>query len=93
MEFITESIMNDVIDEMPENFDSHDFFRKMNRQKPSKYVEELCFYKDRPDPFFVLHPLIARSLASNDRLKKKGKVKSPNIGGKSTSNESWLKLR
>lgn len=92
MEFITETIMNNIIDLMPEEFDSHDFIQKMTRQYPSEYANELSIYKDRDDPFLILHPAIARKLASNDRLKQMGKVNSPNIGGKSTSNESWLKL-
>ncbi len=93
MEFITDTVMNNVIDLMPDEFDSHDFIKKMTRQYPSEYANELSLFKDREDPFLVLHPTIARTLASNDRLKQMGKVNSPNIGGNSTSNESWLKQK
>ena len=92
MEYITDTIINEVIDQMPKKFDSHDFFKKITRLFPSDYVRELCRFKNQDDPFFVLHPMIARKLASNDRLRQMGKVDSPNIGGNSTSNEYWEKI-
>jgi len=92
MEYITNTIINDVIDQMPQKFDSHDFIKRMTRLFPSDYVKELCRFKNHDDPFLVLHPMIARNLAGNDGLKQIGKVDSPNIGGKSTSNESWEEI-
>jgi len=92
MEYITDKILNDVIDQMPQKFDSHDFFKRMTRLFPSDYVKELCRFKNHSDPFLVLHPMIARKLASDDGLRQMGKVDSPNIGGNSTSNESWEKI-
>jgi hypothetical protein len=35
-------------------------------------------FKDRDDPFLVLHPMIGKALAGNDRVRKMGKVSSPN---------------
>lgn len=92
MEYITDTIVNDVIDQMPQQFDSHDFIKRTTRLFPSDYVKELCRLKNHDDPFLVLHPMIARKLASNDRVRQLGKVDSPNIGGNSTSNESWEKI-
>ena len=92
MEYITDTIMNNGIDHMPQRFDSHDFFKRILRLFPSDYTKELCRFQDHNDPFRILHPMIARWLAGSDRVRQMGKVDSPNIGGNSTSNESWEKL-
>ena len=92
MEYITNTIINSVLDEMPDDFDTHAFIERMTRLYPSDYTKELCRFKDHDDPFLVLHPMIGKALAGNDRVKKMGKVDSPNIGGKSTSNEAWRKV-
>lgn len=92
MEYITDTIINSVLDEMPDDFDTHAFIERLTRLYPSDYTKELCRYKDYDDPFLVLHPLIGKALASNGRVQKMGKVDSPNIGGRSTSNEAWRKV-
>lgn len=91
MEYIDDAVMNRVLDELPQDFDSHHFFRRLIRMYPSEYTKELSRHQNRADPFRVLHPLIANSLAHNNRLRKMGKVTSPNIGGESTANEAWQK--
>lgn len=92
MEYIDDVVIDGVLDELPQDFDSHHFFRKLIRMYPSEYTKELSRYQDNADPFLVLHPLIAKELARNGRLRKMGKVTSPNIGGESTSNEAWQKI-
>lgn len=92
MEHITETIMNNVIDLMPQRFDSHGYLEKIIRRYPKEYVKELCRFQDNDDPFLVLHPLVARMLSKSNRVRQTGKVSSPNIGGNVTINESWEKI-
>jgi len=91
MKYLSESIIDNVIDFLPTEFDSHAFFKKLIRQYPSEYASELCRFKHHADPFFVLHPQLARQLTKNKKIKQNGKVYSVNIGGKNTINESWIK--
>lgn len=91
MQYIDSTIMDRVLDALPQDFDSHHFIRRLIRMYPSNYTRELARYQDNEDPFLALHPQIAQALARNSRVRKMGKVDSPNIGGESTSNEAWEK--
>ena len=92
MEFITDAMIDQIIDQMEPEFDTHDFLQELMRRFPQAYTHELYRFESRPDPFRVLHPLIARALSSSQRLIQQGKTGSDNIRGRVTPNESWQRL-
>ncbi len=92
MEFIDHRIVDEVIEYMPNEFNTHSFIQELMRQRPREYTRELYRFESRVDPFFVLHPQIARIIARNERVCKQGKVYTRNIRGRITRNESWRRL-
>jgi hypothetical protein len=86
MMFIDDVIIDQVLDEMPTDFNTHHFVQRLMRLYPSDCVEELREQRDTRDPAVALHPLVAQTLAQHRHVRCVERIASPQPGG-----ESWQK--
>jgi hypothetical protein len=85
------SVVQDIINQLPRPFDSHDFIRKFARRFEVAYVAFLA--KHEQEPFRNVHAQIARFLSANQALlqiKDNGVTSSANVFGDITQNEQWV---
>lgn len=86
---------NDIIKNLPDSFDSHDFIQKLIEVDERGYVETLStFIRSQNGIFRSFHSQIGIYLSSEkDRLniESRGKVSSKNIKGNPCDNENWIK--
>ncbi len=89
---------SEIIAQMPETFDSHQFILCLAQQYQTLYVEALYSHRhslhhDSPDPFRVVHQRLARHLsACHGLVKRLGDVYSADIFGQSNECAQWRKL-
>ena len=93
-EDLTKGIIQQVIDELPDEFDSHEFLRKLMTIAPRVYVNQLKVKLDTGavDPIQTAHSEIAKRLDKVGLLRKLDTVRSMNIRGEVTENQLWQKL-
>jgi hypothetical protein len=88
-----DEVFEQVLDHMPESFDSHDFIFEMMRRFPREYTLSLYEYRRSKDPIQTLHQMIGRKLASfGDRIVKDEHKSSQNVRGLPSENLHWAKL-
>ncbi len=82
----------EIIEEMPDEFDSHQFILTLAHRHQKLYVKALIAYADSEQPFATLHGQIARRLGQHTHLVSPlGKAASPNMFGGRSRAEEWHK--
>lgn len=92
MEHVNDDVIRRVIAELPDEFDSHDFLRKLMTIEPHAYVRELHQKLHTKDPILQAHSDIASQL-TRFNLRPARRRLSMNIRGQETDNQLWQKLR
>ena len=86
-----------IIQELPEEFDSHDFIEAFLTKHEHTYVKWLCEYQNVDSGIFrTLHSQIALCLskdAEHFKIIKKDKCDSENIKNYLSENQTWRKLK
>lgn len=81
-----------IVDALPDEFDSHDFIIELAHEYQKVYVRALGQYPDSDQPFQTVHGQIAKRLEKHKELvTKQGKFPSPNIFRRETPAENWVK--
>jgi len=52
----------DVIQEMPADFDSHQFILQLAQEHQGEYIDALAAYRETEAPFKAVHSILARHL-------------------------------
>lgn len=87
-----------VIDQMPNQFSSHEFILRLAQQHQALYVEALHSYRNtihrgKAAPFQVVHSILATRLTlCTDRIKQLNSINSQNIFGESVECAAWEKI-
>lgn len=92
------NLVQQIIDELPPTFDSHDFIDRFRYRFESDYIDFL--YQERKPPgergaFKKVHGRIARFLSTNASalgIEKTTRPETRNIFGNETENQGWRKL-
>jgi len=84
-------VFQDVIDEMPDEFTTHQFILKLAQKYQGLYIEALYPYRESDKPFATLHVELAHQL-KNFNLDTIGKVKSISIFGTPSPCMNWRKV-
>lgn len=85
------AVFQEIIDEMPGEFTTHQFILKLAQKYQGLYIEALYPYRESETPFRTLHVEIAHQL-KNFNLDPVGDIKSTNIFGESSQCSNWCKL-
>ena len=97
---VLESKFAEIVNQMPDTFDSHEFLLELAQKYQTEYVSALYAYKDysnkgNPTPFQGVHMAIIQKLAKHSelvRLIRKDKA-SKDIFGKSQTCGEWEKVK
>ena len=87
-----ESIFPSVIETIPDEFDSHDFFITLAHQHQQLYVQALATFADTEYPFMNVHREIAQRLSNSGLVKKAGERNSKDIFLQTNSATVWRKV-
>ena len=85
------SVYPSVLETLPGEFDSHDFFLKLAHQHQQLYVKALVTFADMEYPFMAVHGEIARRLSESGLVKKSGVRNSQDIFKQVNSATVWQK--
>jgi len=89
-----DEVFEQVLDHMPESFDSHDFIFEMMRRFPREYTLSLYEYRRSKDPIQTLHQMIGRKLVGfSDRIVTDERKSSQNVRGLPSENLHWAKIK
>ena len=89
-----DDVFEQVLDHMPDSFDSHDFIFEMMRRFPREYTLSLYEYRRSKDPIQTLHQMIGRKLVGfSDRIRTDQKKSSQNVRGLPSENLRWAKIK
>ena len=89
---------SDIIAQMPDTFDSHQFILKLAHENQELYVKALYHYRNhthrgKPAPFSALHLALSQHLSSLSHLvKRAGNTRTNDIFGHSQENAQWTKV-
>jgi hypothetical protein len=87
-----ETAFPEVMAQMGEFFDSHDFILKLAHGRQRLYVAALAAYVDHEHPFQIVHGEIARRLLAHPELATRiGERTSRDIFGQKSSATVWCK--
>ena len=82
-----------VIEQMHKIFTSHKFILSLARQNQALYIEALHSYREKDEPFRIVHGILTKYMNRYPELiTKTGKVPSDNIFGQSSECEQWRKI-
>ena len=94
-----ESKFEEIVEIMPDQFDSHQFLLELARQNQVEYVSALYAYKDyinrgNPSPFQGVHKAIIQKLSNRSDLVKLVQREKPSkdIFGESQTCALWEKV-
>ena len=87
---ITDTIIQSAINEMSNEFDSHDLIFWLMQKHPQEYTKDLYKNRNAEDPIRELHRKIGLKLQGTG-LTKLGKLKSLNVRCSPTENVKWKK--
>jgi hypothetical protein len=95
-----ESRFPEIVQKMPDTFDSHEFILALAQQNQDEYVKALCDYtgylfRGKPAPFQAVHRVIIQKLAKHSELVSLIRDDKPSrdIFGKSHHCGEWQKVR
>lgn len=87
-----EAAFPEVVAQMGEYFDSHDFILRLAHGRQRLYVAALAAYGDHEHPFQIVHGEIARRLSTHTELVTRvGERISRDIFGQKSSATVWCK--
>lgn len=87
-----------IIDQLPEQFSSHEFILCLAQQYQAFYVDALYSYRNilhrgKATPFQIVHSILSLHLAAcTDRVKQCSRVNSRNIFGEVVECATWKKI-
>ncbi|MCP5094434.1 MAG: hypothetical protein GY943_02650 [Chloroflexi bacterium] len=81
-----------VIEKMPDEFDSHDFFLALAHQHQRLYVQALATFADTEYPFMSVHGEIAKRLSRSGLVMQNGTRNSQDIFKQVNSAAIWNKV-
>lgn len=84
--------MQEIINELPETFDSHAFIKKFSKKFEQDYIDFL--YRSPSKTFHAIHLQIGRFLSdycTSLKINKDGDSNSENIFGYESKNQNWKK--
>ena len=88
-----EAVYPQVIAEMPDEFDSHQFILGLAQMYQQLYVQALVEYAGNDRPFEIVHGLLAKRLMNfPDLVKRSGVHVSKDIFQQDESASIWLKV-
>ena len=87
-----EVVYPSVLDTMPDEFDSHQFFLALAHQYQQLYVQALATFADTEHPFMNVHREIAQRLSHSGLVKRAGERNSEDIFKQSNSASVWRKV-
>jgi len=97
MTYLTDEILEQAIERQEDEFDSHDLFSTLMRERPNDYAHELDACTDHQDCFDKLHARIARMVAGerfHDCVRQTHrKRRSKNCRGQETDCEIWERVK
>lgn len=95
MKPIATEVLANVIDHLPERFDTHDVEQALIKHFPEEFACGLLAYKDSNYPLLVFSQQLALRVDREfaDRLEQTTKVESYNLAGKKNENQQWRKLQ
>ncbi len=83
----------EILDLMPNEFDSHDFISKLAHENEKLYISALAQHIDSSYPVRTTNSKLATRLSQGGyQVEKQGSVRSPNLFGDKTECEKWRKL-
>ncbi len=89
-----EAVYPDVIAQMDEKFDSHNFILKLAQRHQRLYIQALIEYAANDTPFKIVHGLIAKRLMNfPDLVKRTGVHVSKDIFLQDDSATTWVKMK
>ena len=91
---ITIDEANEVLDNLPYEFDSHAFIFKYIDLHENDYIDELAQNNGREKVFRKVNAEIGRFLAMNHEdlnIEKTNRRPSQNIKGNNTENQNWIR--
>lgn len=99
-DFLNEDMsrVQNIIDELDKDFDSHEFIEKFSHQHEDAYIRALydaLIKNDDNRKFQYVNRTIGRFLSVHKedlRIKKNGRGASTNIFGDETGNQRWKKI-
>ncbi|MFA7450511.1 MAG: hypothetical protein WCY79_03015 [Bacteroidales bacterium] len=86
--------IREIINDMSDTFDSHDFIKKFSKRFELDYVDLLAT-ANSIEPFQTVNKQIGRFLSDNQtmlRIECMGKINSENVFGNKTKCEKWKKV-
>ncbi len=86
------AVYSSVLETMPAEFDSHNFFLNLAHQQQKLYVKALVTFADMDYPFMAVHGEIARRLSECGLVKKAGTRNSEDIFKQVNSATVWKKI-
>jgi len=92
LKHITDELLLATIQNLPDEFDSHELLRTLATDHPHAYVRELYEKLHTSDPILQAHADIASQLNRelfHGVVAKAGRWPSPNVRGKDTENQVW----
>jgi len=82
----------EVIDAMPNEFNSHKFILELARRHQKAYIRLLAHYTDSPSPFMVAHGQLAKLIGQfDDKVTPLDYEDSADIFGNSNKAMLWRK--
>jgi hypothetical protein len=93
-ELFREEVFEQIIDQLGDRFDSHDFIFEMMRRHPREYTFSLYECRRSKDPIQTLHAKIGRKLLEfSDIIRKVDRKSSRNVRGLPSGNQHWEKIK
>ena len=86
---VTNEMIRDLIQQLPNVFDSHDVIERIMQKHPQQYTMDLFSFVAKDDPIHSLHASIGQRLLGFDSIEKTEKVPSTNVRGNDTDNQEW----
>jgi len=83
-----------VIQEMSNEFSSHEFIARLAQEHQREYIEALAAYRQRQSPFKAVHSILARHLNASvpQLIVKTGGTIDEDIFGDRCSCATWRKV-
>ena len=93
MNFITPEMLSSEIDSLGEFFDAHDIERRILRNQPVAFAQELLRYREADDILRTFSAQFSRFVdtSQSGRLEKAERVTTANLGGLLSECQQWRK--
>lgn len=90
-----EDCYEEIIDQMNDEFNSHDFIEKLSQAHQDLYVQVLNQYAEKGQPFQTVHGILAKRLKNNWKhlVRHIDTDKSENIFGNYNDAAIWQKVK